>query len=457
MKIRRRRRRLLILLLALPPLLSPGCAARRPMQSDFGAVIHCAQERVFPALVFIKPIKEHLATGERIQTRTFGSGIIISPDGLVVTNSHVARNAKEIKCVLFNKQQLPARVVGYDEVIDLALLQLKLPDGHPPLPTVAFADSDTLTEGQFVMALGSPLGFTRSISFGIISSARRYLDTGFYHLWIQTDAAINPGNSGGPLVDDQGRVIGINTLKARRGDNIGFAIPANTVTEIVSHLRENHRVIRSYSGLHFQAVKDFIRDTVLDYDTGVLVGSVDDNSPAAAAGIRAGDLILACNDITLAGIYLENLPPIRSYFAYLKAGQPAQIVLQRMKQKLAVALTPVEKPAQTREGVELKEWNCSIQNITTFRTPALAYYAPRGVYVLGVRRPGNAYDSGLGAGDIILAIDRNPVSSLAGLQQTYRALTRLDRGKRTALLEILRKGYHHTIVLDFNRDHTSFK
>ena len=204
---------------------------------DLRSAIQSAQEKVFPALVFIKPIKEQLGSGELRRSRIFGSGAIISPNGLIITNSHVARNAKEITCVLGNREQLTAEIVGYDENIDLALLQLKLPDGHAPLPTVSFGDSDALREGQFVLALGSPFGFTRSISFGIISATRRYLAFEHYHLWIQTDAAINPGNSGGPLVNDCGEVIGINTLKSRHGDNIGFAIPANTVKDIIARLQ----------------------------------------------------------------------------------------------------------------------------------------------------------------------------------------------------------------------------
>jgi len=419
---------------------------------DLRSAIQRAQEKVFPALVFIKPIKEQLGSGKLLRRRIFGSGAIISPDGLVVTNSHVARNATEITCVLGNREQMPATVVGYDEYIDIALLQLKLPDGHDPLPTVTFGDSDSLREGEFVLALGSPLGFTRSISFGIVSATRRYLPTGYYHLWIQTDAAINPGNSGGPLVNDRGEVIGINTLRASRGDNIGFAIPARTVEDIVQRIKTHRRVIRSYCGLTFQPIKDFINDTILDYETGALVASVDAGSPAAKAGIQAGDLILKCGEKELRGIYLEDLPAIRSYFAFLPAGRKVDLVVRRSDKTLRLALLPAEKAALTKEGMELEMWNCSVQDISQFRTPGMAYFVPRGVYLLGVRRPGNAYNSGLRRGDIILRIDDQPVRSIETLRNIYRALTRLDPGKRTALVEVLRKGYNHSIVLDFNGD-----
>ncbi len=225
----------------------------------------------------------------------------------------------------------------------------------------------------------------------------------------------------------------------------------------MAQLTKKGRVVRSYSGLHFQPLKDFIRDTILDYETGVLVGSVDDGSPAATAGIRAGDLIVRCNDEDISGVYLEDLPASRSTFAYLKCGEPAQIVVQRQEQLIPVTLIPAEKPAQTREGVELKDWNCTVQDISQFRTPGLAYYKPHGVYILGVKRPGNARSSGLRGGDVILSVDNQPVASLSGLQETYSILSRLDRGKRTTFIEILRQGYRHSIVLDFNRDHKSFK
>jgi len=452
------RRRLLVLLAAAATVGSAcGCAASglaARAGDDFRAAIRRAQARVFPALVFLRPVKQQLGTGERTRTWGFASGVIISPDGLVVTNSHVARNATEITCVLSDRRRFKAGVVGLDEEVDIALLRLELPPDHPPLPTAEFGDSDRLTEGQFVMALGSPFGFTRSISFGIVSSARRYLPVGRYHLWIQTDAAINPGNSGGPLVDDRGRVIGINTLRAARGENIGFAIPSNTVRELVAQLEAQGRVIRAYTGLHFQPLKDFLSDTVLDYESGVVVASVDEGSPAAEAGIRAGDLILAVNGDEVTALYLEDLPALRCRFAYLPAGEPATLLLRRAGANMEISLVPREKPSLPEEGYELEMWNCTARAIDRFRAPGLAYFRRRGAYLLGVKRPGNAAASGLRAGDIIVEIDGKQINSLDELRETYRALSRLDRGKRTALVKVLRNGYVHSVVLDFNRDYS---
>jgi len=440
--------------LAVFLLVCSGCVQTPPEHGDdFQSVIQRAKQRVYPALVFLKPIKQHLSGGERTRQQTFGSGVIVSTDGLVVTNSHVAKDATDIKCVLFNREQLPATVVGIDTDTDLALVKLQLPDLHPPLPTVVFGDSDALEEGQFVMALGSPFGFTRSISFGMISCTRRYLAVGPYNLWIQTDAAINPGNSGGPLVNDRGDVIGINTLRSAMGENIGFAIPSNTVTVVLAELREHGEVARSYTGIQFQPVRDFIRDTLLDYDTGVVVAGVDEQSPAASAELKAGDVIVSCNDVPVHGIYLEDLPAVRRRFASLAPGNPVELVIRRNGALMNLKITPAPKQAAEGEGLELEMWNCSAQEISKFRTPTLAYFNPYGVYILGVRRPGNAFQSGVRAGDVILSVDKEPVAGLQSLQDIYRRRTRFKRGQRTALLEIMRNGQRIFLVLDFNADY----
>jgi serine protease Do len=185
---------------------------------DFRAIISRAKSEVFPALIFVKPIVADYESGERKQQEVFGSGVIISPDGYAVTNWHVVDKAMSINCVLYDKRQVTVELVGSDRDTDLALLRLPTPAEGTKYPFARFADNGA-QEGDFVMALGSPFGFQRSISLGIISNAERYIgfDTEYkYNTWIQTDAAINPGNSGGPLIDTQGAIVGINTLGGRR-------------------------------------------------------------------------------------------------------------------------------------------------------------------------------------------------------------------------------------------------
>lgn len=430
-----------------------GCSSIGSKSNGIQHMLRSSQNKVFPSLVFLKPIRQGYESGEKVRQQVFGSGVIISPDGLVVTNSHVAMDTTDIKCVLFNSELLEARLIGLDLDTDLALLKIDLPEGHAPLPVSKFGDSDKLEPGQFVMAFGSPYGLSRSVSLGIISSPRRYLEIGPYSTWIQTDTAINPGNSGGPLVDEKGKIVGINTLKLSLGENIGFAIPSNTVKRIIDELYNKGQVERSYTGIQFQPLRDFVRDIIISGTDGVLAGGVDELSPASTAGLKAGDLIMSLNGKPLHGILLEDVPAVRSEFASLKPGVAANLTVQRGQQYLDLELTPIRKQSLNNEGLELEMWNCSVQEISKFRTPGLAFFVANGVYVLGVRDPGNARASGLRVGDIILSVDDEPVASIEGLQEIYRRLSRLDRGKRTALLRIQRGAYLEFIVLDFNRDH----
>ncbi|MFP4053614.1 MAG: S1C family serine protease, partial [Phycisphaerae bacterium] len=251
------------LALGAATLLAVGCDGQAKQVNEEKAR-SVAMSRVYPALVFVKPIQEVFEGGERERAEVYGSGVIIDPEGYVVTNNHVAENAIEVNCVLGDKEQVPAVVVGLDPETDLALLKLKLPDDHPPLPYAVFADSSKVREGDLAMALGSPFGFTRSISQGIVSNTQRYLGFSSHHrfnLWFQTDAAINPGNSGGPLVDVDGWIIGINTL-GTWADGIGFSIPSNVVRDVIGRLRNRAdgvnpdkwpvKVQRAYTGLQLQ-------------------------------------------------------------------------------------------------------------------------------------------------------------------------------------------------------------
>ena len=193
---------------------------------DFREVVKAGKARVFPAVVFIKVLREDMQRGEKQTQEVSGSGVIISETGEILSNWHVVDKATEVRCLLYDGRAFTTKVLGSDKDTDVALLQLEMPAGSAPLPFAKFGDSTKLTEGDFVMAMGAPWGMSRSVSIGIISCTRRYLPgASEYSIWLQTDAAISPGNSGGPLVNTVGEVVGLNTRGMSSGGDTGFTVP----------------------------------------------------------------------------------------------------------------------------------------------------------------------------------------------------------------------------------------
>ena len=427
---------------------------------DFEQIIATAKKRVYPALVFVKPIREEFGSGEKKRAEIFGSGVIISPDGLVVTNNHVAEKAVEINCVLYNEEQVKAEIVGLDKETDLALLQLTLPKDAPPLPFGEFADSDTVSEGQFVMALGSPFGFKRSISLGIIMNADRYL--GFeslhkYNTWFQTDAIINPGNSGGPLVNTEGKIVGINTLGITIG-GMGFSIPSNIVEDIVRRLKKDGKVVRAWTGLRLQALKDFSSNTFIEGDTGVLVAGVEDNSPAQLAGLQAGDVLLTVAGVEYVGKYVEQLPKLHWQLADIPPDQQIDITYRRQEQINHTKFTLTLKGKFEGEDFDCRRWNMTVKEISQFVNPDLHFHKQKGLFVRAVRYPGNAAKAGIRRNDIILKVgdtldQMQRIETLADIEKIYQQIVDDDKREKKVLLEISRKGLPQLIVLDYRKDY----
>src|SRR5689334_13987166 len=318
-----------------------SCASVRPEEE----VIQEAKDKVFPAVVFIKPIQQEFRGGKMEKIQVFGSGAIISPEGYVVTNNHVAEKATEIRCVLSDKEEVLAKLVGLDPETDLAVIKLNLAErkSKTPLPVAEFGDSNALKVGELVMAMGAPHGFERSVSRGIVSSVERHLDFAPYNLWIQTDAAINPGNSGGPLVDIRGRIVGINARGMRGADNLGFAIPAAVVKDVVDRILKDGKVQRAWTGLKFQALKDFRKSSYIDAKHGVLIASVDEGSPGEKAKLQAGDIAVSVNGEPVRGMYETDLPAVERKFAALLIDAPATLDVQRGSDTIHVTLTPSSK------------------------------------------------------------------------------------------------------------------
>jgi len=422
---------------------------------DFQGIIEGAKAKVFPTLVYVKPIREDYSEGKKQRQVISGSGVIISEDGYVVTNHHVADKAVEIRCVLFDNSMLEAELIGTDKDTDLALLKLKPEDLETKFPFATLADSDAVEEGQFVMALGSPWGLKRSISLGIVSSAQRYLEgSSEYSLWFQSDASLNPGNSGGPLINTAGQVIGINTLATMMGGDMGFSIPSNTVRYVVDQLKAHGEVKRSWPGLRLQPLRDFDRDSFFEGDHGVLVASVDRGGPADKAGLKVGDLVLAVNGQEVNGLYNENLPVIRTLLGRLPLGKEVTFQIERDGKPETVTVTSSEKGLVEGEDLELKRWNMTVKTINEHANPNLYYYIKEGVYVQGVRYPGNAAVAGFsGRGEIILKVDNKEVKTLEDIKRIYDEVLKDSQRKKRVAFKIMRSGMPSMLVLDYARDY----
>jgi serine protease Do len=450
-----------VALLLLPQFLSAAPASAPAREDprgldrlDFRQVVSQAKSKVFPTVVFIKCVRESFERGDKSSQEVAGSGVVISPDGEVLSNWHVVEKALEVRCLLHDGQAVPATVLGSDKEVDVALLKLKLPSDSPPLSCARLGDSTRLTEGDFVMAMGAPWGLARSVSIGIVSCTRRYLpEASEYSCWLQTDASISPGNSGGPLVNTEGEVVGINTRSTTQGGDIGFAVPIEVARDVAGQIRVHGRVNWSWTGLQFQPLKDFNRNVYFAATEGVMVAETDPESPARRAGILAGDRLLRLNGETITALTDEDVPGLRRRFGMLPKLKPAKLELVRQDKAVTVELVPSEKGRVEGDLLDCPRWDFTAKAINQFEDADLYFHRTKGVFVYGVKYPGNAQDAGLLRRDILLKIESQEVGTLDDLQRLHReALARASQ-KHRLVLSVLRNGLMRQIVLDFSRNY----
>ncbi len=338
--------------LAAVALLASVAAGREP-PSSFAPLIRAAD----PAVVSVSTLTTARRAPETLDDlfRRFaeppvprqgvGSGFVVSADGEIVTNAHVVEGAQRVQVQIATGQVLDARLVGVDPMTDVALLRVDAPDDLPVLP---LGDSDRLQVGDWVLAIGSPFGLTRSATAGIVSAKGRFIGSGPYDDFIQTDAAINPGNSGGPLIDLDGRVVGVNTaILAPSGGNvgIGFAIPANLARWVMEQLRERGRVVRGWLGIAVQAVTpDLARSFGLDRPRGALVADVTPGGPGARAGLRRGDVIVRFGDQTI-----KESRDLPTAVAMTDPGETVSITVVRDGDERTLRAVVGEMPAPRRQ------------------------------------------------------------------------------------------------------------
>jgi Do/DeqQ family serine protease len=381
---------------------------------------------------------------EQVQ-RSLGSGVIVDPTGLVVTNFHVIENADQVKVSLSDKREFEAEIVLKDQRSDLAVLRLK--DAHERFAAIDFGDSDALQVGDVVLALGNPFGVGQTVTHGIVSAvARTQVGITDYQFFIQTDAAINPGNSGGALVDLGGRLVGINTaIFSRSGGSqgIGFAIPANMVRGVVASAQGGSRVVhRPWLGAKLQAVTPDIAESMsLKRPTGALVSSVAPKGPAARAGLRTGDLI-----IDVDGLAVDDANAFDYRFATKAVGGHAQLGVVRGGHDVKVAIALEAAPETAREETVITARSPLLGAKVANLSPALAEelrldYAALGVAVTEVENGSAAQSYGFQKGDIVLTVNNTKIETTQDLVRAVAQPSRLWR------LTIQRGGQQISAVL----------
>jgi len=390
--------------------------------------------RLLEAVVRIDVREIAFEAGTRRYTASIGSGVILSPEGVVLTNAHVVSpRAIEINITLSNLERVGAKLVGWDHWTDLAVLRIDMAEVKKrglKLSHAQFGDSTKLFPGQEVYAVGTPHGLTRTVTRGIVSNTNRYFEdnrgiggyeTGTFNTWLQTDAAINPGNSGGPLVTGDGKVIGISSRGYMGANNLGFAIPAATAKEVMEKLVRDGVIGRSYVGLVPGALQDLENFYALEINTGLLVNSVDPGSPAAKAGLRAGDIVLSINGAKVDGRFPEQLPPIQNQIASQPVGAALAFVVKRGAETKNFAIVTEKLESRVGEEWALEKWGLSVRKVSRAFARENQFDDTTGVVVIGVQPGFPADAAGITRGDVITKINQQPITSLDVIKAAHAA------------------------------------
>ena len=364
---------------------------------------------------------EHEPSRPRIDPRSLGSGVVISRDGYIITNYHVIRNADEIVIRFNDRRELPAELIGADVETDTALLKVQADD----LPVADLGSSEQLKPGQWVAAIGSPFGFEYSVTAGIVSAIGRNLPSESYVPFIQTDVAVNPGNSGGPLLDLDGRVVGINSqIYSHTGGFMGvsFAIPIEVAMNVVNQLKEKGEVVRGWFGVYVQEITRELSESFgLDKPQGALVSSVVEGGPAADGGIRPGDVVLEFDgqEIRTAG----SLPPI---VGRSEVGKEVDVGLLREGEPITIVVTvgrlPENMSQNVSERIEKTVLGLSLADLEVAERERFGI-KNGAVRVTGVT-PGPARSAGIIKGDLLLSLDNQSLDSVSKVRELIPGLQR---------------------------------
>jgi serine protease Do len=364
-----------------------------------------------------------------------GSGFLIAPDGLILTNHHVVGEADRVTVKLSDGREFPAKTIGTDPASDVAVIKIE----STGLPILPLGNSDAIEVGDWVIAAGNPFGLTQSITVGVVSAkGRSRLGITDFEDFIQTDAAINPGNSGGPLLNLRGEVVGVNTaIFSRSGGymGIGFAIPINMVKGIKDQLVTQGKVVRGYMGVRIQELtRDLAESLRIQTSEGALVADVSPGSPADKAGIKRGDVITSFN-----GHPVQDPGQLRNMVAMTAPGTKARLQIMRDNRRQELTVTLGELPreqqtAQARGGGEAEsptKLGFNVQNLTPELARQLGYESTEGVVVTQVDPDSEAYQAGVRRGMVIRQVNRQDIHNT---EEFRRALRQSDQSKRVLLL-----------------------
>jgi len=432
-------------LLLLSTLVLPAAAEPTGLKlfEDLQDHLSAASNRVKSSVVHIEVLAKR---GEQ-RHKGLGSGLILSADGKIVTNHHVIDRAQVITVILDDKTKLEAQVLRRDQQTDLALLQVH---AGRPLPAAHLADSDQVRVGEWVLAVGNPYGFDRTVSFGIVSGKGRFIpgldsEVPLLNDFIQTDALIDPGNSGGPLVNLHGDVIGINSVGIGRGQ--GFTIPSNVVRDVITRAEVEGRIQRGWLGIYLQPftpeMADYLGHPRL---RGVLVSDLVKGGPADQAGLKSGDVLTRFDQVDLDADSDDSINRFIQMVSSLEPKTKVPVGIHRQGQALERTLTVGIQPPVDAAEVDT-DFGFGAKQITQALFLEYRLDQREGVLVSYVTRGSAAQEANLEVGDVIVQIDGNPIrtvedfrSALSGLERRARFLITLKRGTvtRFALIDLTR-------------------
>lgn len=400
---------------------------RRQTFAELQSLIAEVSRAVLPSVVHVEAIVRK--NNQRAQVT--GSGFFLDTEGYVVTNEHVVADAERVEVMVQGHAgRLPAVVVGTDKLTDLALLKVEL--GALAVTAARLGDDTELSVGQWVLAVGNPYGLDGTVSFGIVSAKGRNLEAeGLINEFIQTDAMIDFGSSGGPLVDLDGRVVGVNSMGQGRG--IGFTIPISTVKDVVARIKAGG-VQRGWLGVVVQPLsRDLAEHLGFASTSGVVVVQVLPGSPAADAGIRVGDILTRFGPYALAAEDESELNEFRRIVAAMPVGERVDVVLLRDGRERTLQVRVGEQPKVEGERFET-EYGFHVEEITTAQALRFRLARSDGVMVAWVERGSPAAEAGLQQGDVILSVEGREIGSLAAFADALAAVAERPR----FLLRVLR-------------------